>query len=175
MTKTIVFSGFGGQGILTLGQIASLMAMHKGYNVTWLPSYGAEMRGGTANCSVVISDEPIGSPLLYRTDILCAFNKPSILKFAPRVEDDGTVIVNSSIVDFNDAKPDQTVIKMDASNIASEMGNLRVTNMVMLGAFMKALPLFTMEDAEKAIREKLGKKYEHLTELNLQAVKKGLE
>ena len=173
-TRKIIFSGFGGQGILTLGQFVSTMAMHKGYNVTWLPSYGAEMRGGTANCSVIISDEPIGSPLIYSPEILVAFNKPSILKFLGRVTPGGQVVINSSIVELDKAEG-LTLHKVDATNIAAALGSIRVQNMVMLGAFMKLVPLFDMDDAIALINDTFGKKYPEMVELNMQAITKGLE
>ncbi len=175
MTTKVVFSGFGGQGVLTLGQLVSTMAMNKGYNVTWLPSYGAEMRGGTANCAVVISDEPIGSPLVYSMDILVAFNKPSILKFLDRVADNGRVLINSSIVELDEVRPGLTLSKIDATNISGTLGSIKVQNMVMLGAFMKLMPSFKLEDAEKLINDKFGKKYPQMVPLNIEAVKKGME
>ena len=174
MTK-IIFSGFGGQGVLTLGQLVSTMAMNKGYNVTWLPSYGAEMRGGTANCSVVISEESIGSPLFARPDILVAFNRPSIDKFLPRVAPGGRVLVNSSIVNLDEVPAGLSLHKTDASNISAALGSLKVQNMVMLGAFMKLVPMFTLEDAEALINEKFGAKYPGMVGLNIAAVKKGME
>jgi 2-oxoglutarate ferredoxin oxidoreductase subunit gamma len=175
MTKKITFSGFGGQGVLTLGQLACTMAMNKGFNVTWMPSYGAEMRGGTANCSVVISDEAIGAPVFSRPDILVAFNTPSIIKFAGKVADDGIIIINSSMAEYDDKDDKRTIYKVDAVDLANALGNAKVQNMIMLGVLLKALPMFNIDDAAALIEEKFGKKYPKTVPLNIEAVKKGME
>ncbi|MCL2519920.1 MAG: 2-oxoacid:acceptor oxidoreductase family protein [Spirochaetaceae bacterium] len=175
MTK-IIFSGFGGQGVLTLGQIVATIAMNKGKEVTWMPSYGPEMRGGTANCSVIIADKVIGSPIVASgIDILVAMNGPSIDKFLPKVKKGGLVFVNSSVISQKIARDDVTVVAIDATNIASHLGNLKVQNMVMLAAFLKAGTLFTIDDIGQVLEQKFGAKYPKLIPLNMEAVKKGLE
>jgi len=173
MTK-IIFSGFGGQGALTLGQIVANIAMNQERQVTWMPSYGAEMRGGTANCSVIISDKVIGSPIVMSNiDILCAMNGPSLDKFLPRVKPGGLVLINSSIITEEVARDDVTVISIDATNIAVEVGNLKVQNMVMLAGFLKATELFTLDDIKQVLDYKFGVKNPKLIPLNIEAVEKG--
>ena len=175
-TTRILFSGFGGQGILTLGQLIASIALNKGKEVTWMPSYGAEMRGGTANCSVIISDKMIGSPIASTNiDILCAMNIPSIVKFLNNVKPGGHVYVNSSIVKEPVSRSDVDAMYIDASNIAVKVGNLRVANMVMLAAFLQKTDLFSFEDVEEVLHQRFSAKYPHLIPLNIEAVKQGLE
>lgn len=172
--KRMVFSGFGGQGVLTLGEVVATIAMGKGFNVTWMPSYGAEMRGGTANCSVIMSEQVIGSPIvLSDIDILCAMNSPSIDKFLPKVKSDGLVMVNSSIVtDLPDSKID--TLKIDATNIAAGVGNMKVANMVMLAGFVKK-GLFEMKDIEAALEKRFaGARNKDLVPLNMKAIQAGM-
>ena len=174
MTTRMVFSGFGGQGVLTLGQIIATIAMNKGKEVTWMPSYGPEMRGGTANCAVIISDAPIGSPqVLADIDVLCALNMPSVDKFLPKVMPKGLVIYNSSIITDDLPREDITTVAIDATNIASQMGNARVQNMVMIAGFLRATQLFTKEDVQTALTEKFGNK-PSILQLNLQAIENGM-
>jgi len=174
--KKMVFSGFGGQGVLTLGQIVANVAMHQGKEVTWMPSYGAEMRGGTANCSVVINDFIIGSPIVQSNiDILCALNKPSLAKFLPKVKPGGLVIVNASIVKDKIEREDVKVVEIDATNIAVRLGNIKVQNMVMLAGIIKYTDIITLEEVKPTIEEAFGEKYPKLVALNLQAVEEGLE
>jgi len=175
-TTRILFSGFGGQGILTLGQLIASIALNKGKEVTWMPSYGAEMRGGTANCSVIISDKMIGSPIASTNiDILCAMNISSIVKFLNNVKPDGKVFVNSSIVKEPVDRTDIDATYIDASNIAVKVGDLRMANMVMLAAFLKKTDLFTFDDVEKVLEQRFSSKGEKVVKLNVEAVKQGLE
>jgi 2-oxoglutarate ferredoxin oxidoreductase subunit gamma len=175
-TTRILFSGFGGQGILTLGQLIASIALNKGKEVTWMPSYGAEMRGGTANCSVIISDKMIGSPIASTNiDILCAMNISSIVKFLNNVKPGGQVYVNSSIVKEPVSRSDIDATYIDASNIAVKVGSLRVANMVMLAAFLQKTDLFSFEDVEKVLHQLFSAKYPHLIPLNIEAVKQGLQ
>ncbi|MCL2603398.1 MAG: 2-oxoacid:acceptor oxidoreductase family protein [Defluviitaleaceae bacterium] len=175
----MVFSGFGGQGILVLGEVVATIAMKKGKHVTWIPSYGAEMRGGTANCAVIISDRVIGSPMVQSDiDILCAMNKPSVDKFLPKVKDGGLVLVNSSIVkdDFSAICEKVNVLEIDATNIAVEIGNPRVANMVMLAGFIKKTGLFTLENITEVLYERFGgARSKDLIPLNVKAIERGLE
>ena len=173
--KRMVFSGFGGQGVLTLGQIVATIAMNQGKHVTWMPSYGVEMRGGTANCSVITSDSMIGSPVAHpNIDILSALNGPSVAKFLPKVKPGGLVIVNTSIVKDPIERDDVEVVSIDATNIAVEVGNIKVANMVMLAGFLKATDLFTLEDVEAVLEATFKVKNPKLIALNLEAIKRGL-
>jgi 2-oxoglutarate ferredoxin oxidoreductase subunit gamma len=174
--KKMVFSGFGGQGVLTLGQIVANIGMHQGKEVTWMPSYGAEMRGGTANCAVITSDTIIGSPIVQSgIDILCALNQPSLDKFLPRVKPGGLVLVNSSIVKDKVARDDVTVVEVDATNIAVGLGNIKVQNMVMLAGILKSTDIMTKEEVKVTLEQTLGVKNPKLVPLNLQAIDEGLE
>jgi 2-oxoglutarate ferredoxin oxidoreductase subunit gamma len=179
MTTKMIFSGFGGQGVLTLGQVVADMALARGKEVTWMPSYGAEMRGGTANCSVIISDSVIGSPIvLGDIDILCALNTPSVTKFLDKVRPGGLAFINSSIVtepiESLTQKGDITIIPIDASNIAIAAGNPRGANMTMLAGFLTQTELFTLEDIEAALFRRFKGRQE-LVDSNMNSIKKGLE
>jgi 2-oxoglutarate ferredoxin oxidoreductase subunit gamma len=168
----IMFSGFGGQGILTLGQVVASIAMKKGKHVTWFPSYGAEMRGGTANCTVIISDKIIGSPIVSEEiDILCAMNIPSVMKFLDKVAPGGQVFTNSSIVSKPTERTDIDIMEIDATNIATKIGNPKVANMVMLGAFIRATNVVSEDSIEKVLRDTLGAKKAELLDLNINALK----
>ncbi len=172
-TYKFTFSGFGGQGVLTIGVLLAEVAMEKGYNVTWIPSYGAEMRGGTANCKVVISKNPIGSPFVNEMDYLIAMNAPSYDKFESLVKEDGTIITNSSLVKNVDTK--KKVREVDATEIASQIGNLKVQNIVILGAIFKEIGIFDLEDAKKIFAKKFTGDKAALIDLNVEAFKRGFE
>ncbi|MCL2378857.1 MAG: 2-oxoacid:acceptor oxidoreductase family protein [Defluviitaleaceae bacterium] len=175
MTR-MVFSGFGGQGVLVLGEIVATIAMHKGKEVTWMPSYGPEMRGGTANCSVIVSDTIIGSPIVQSDiDILCAMNAASVNKFLPRVKPGGLVLVNSTIVTEKIAREDVEVLEIDATNIAGKVGNLRVANMVMLAGFLKKTDLFNLDDITEVLKQRFaGARSQDLIPLNIRAIEIGM-
>ncbi len=174
--EKLIFSGFGGQGVLTLGQIIASMALEKDLNVTWMPSYGAEMRGGTANCAVVISETEIGCPLVSsNADFVFALNDPSVDKFMPMLKSGGVLVVNSSIVTKDIARDDITIIKIDATNIAIALGSAKVANMVMIAGYLKMTDKFTLEDVEAVMKKKFAGKNEKFIPINLSAIKKGLE
>ncbi|MGI6136421.1 MAG: 2-oxoacid:ferredoxin oxidoreductase subunit gamma [Clostridiales bacterium] len=153
MDKSIIIAGFGGQGILSLGQMIAYGAIHSNKEVSWLPSYGPEMRGGTSNCSVVISEKPIASPVISSPDCLIAMNKPSMTKFLYSVKKGGLVLVNQSIINDEVARDDVDVIYVDTSNIAEEAGNLKTANIVMLGVLVGKTNIFTKESIENVIGE----------------------
>jgi len=175
MTK-MIFAGYGGQGVLVLGEIVATIAMHKGKEVTWMPSYGPEMRGGTANCSVIVSDTIIGSPIVQSDiDILVAMNVASVNKFLPRVKPGGLVLVNSTIVTEKITRTDIDVVEIDATNIAGEVGNLRVANMVMLAGFLKKTDLFTLDDITQVLKQRFaGARSQDLIPLNIRAIEIGM-
>jgi len=175
--KRMIFSGYGGQGVLTLGEIVATVAMKKGKHVTWMPSYGPEMRGGTANCAVIISDNIIGSPIvLSDVDVLFAMNQASVDKFVPKMTAGGLVIYNTSLVINKPTTKDIDYVELDASNIASEIGSLRVANMVMLAGFLAKSDLCTLEDIKTVLDERFkGARSAELIPLNLKAIEKGLE
>lgn len=175
MIKSIVIAGFGGQGVMLMGKIIAESAMLDGLNVTWLPSYGPEMRGGTANCTVIIGDEPIGSPVVDTPDVVIAMNIPSMLKFEEVVKKDGIMILNSSVIDREPTRKDVRVYKIEANKIADAIGNSKVLNMVTLGAFAKVTGLVKLEMIEKALEETFAGRNKKLIELNLEAVQSGMK
>jgi 2-oxoglutarate ferredoxin oxidoreductase subunit gamma len=170
----IILAGFGGQGILTAGKILIEIAALEGKNVSWTSSYGAEMRGGTASCSVVISDEEIGSPYPTKLDVLVAMNEPSYEKFISTVRDGGHVIINSSLVENREFPKNINVYAVDATNIANSMKNERGTNLVMLGAMMKATSLIDPNIFGKELDKYFEKKGRN-TPKNLECYKSGYE
>ncbi len=172
-TYKFTFSGFGGQGVLTIGLLLAEVAMEKGYNVTWIPSYGAEMRGGTANCKVIVSKNTIGSPFVKEMDYLIAMNAPSYDKFESLVKDSGTIIINSSLVKNIDTK--KKVKEVDATEIASQIGNLKVQNIVVLGTIFREIGIFDLEDAKKIFEKKFTGDKAELIDLNIEAFKRGVE
>jgi 2-oxoglutarate ferredoxin oxidoreductase subunit gamma len=136
MQKEVMFAGFGGQGILLIGNILAHTAMEEGFEVAWVPSYGPEMRGGTAYCLVVISDRPIGSPIVRNPMHLIAMNRPSLEKFAPVIKPDGVVVINSSLIPVSSGRDDVDELLVPANDIAKDLGSVKVANIVALGAFV---------------------------------------
>ena len=173
MQTEIVISGFGGQGVLFAGQLLAYAAMDQGLEVTWIPSYGPEMRGGTANCTVIISDEEIGSPLVRNPKVAVAMNRPSLDKYDPLVKPGGLLIINSSILDKNSERKDIQVVRVPANEIAEKIGDRRMTNMVVLGALLANLPILPLEALEKALKEHLPERHHRLLPLNYQALREG--
>lgn len=149
----IICAGFGGQGVLTVGLIIARTGMNNDKNVTWIPSYGSEMRGGTANCNVKIADGKISSPFVKEIDILVAMNKPSIKKFEPRVSSNGLIIANKSIVKDWNFRKDVRVLEVEATAIADELENPKGANIAMLGALAKSGELFEKDIMKKGIQE----------------------
>lgn len=175
MQTEIIISGFGGQGVLFAGQLLSYAAMHRGKNVTWIPSYGPEMRGGTANCTVVVSDEEIGSPLARNPEAVVVMNLPSLDKYEPLVKPGGLLVVNQSMVDRLVERKGIRVVYIHGNEIAEELGNKRMTNMVMVGGLLANHPFLKLEDIEKALKEHLPAKHHKLLPMNYQALRRGAE
>lgn len=173
METQILIAGFGGQGVLLMGQLLSKAAMHEGMEVSWMPAYGPEMRGGEANCGVVISDEKIGSPLVSEPDMAIIMNRPSLDKFEPKIKAEGTVLYNSSLIDRKPNRTDLKTYAVPCNDIAAELGNARVANMVMLGAYVALTDIVPMESLVEALRQTLGKSKEHLIPINQKAVAAG--
>lgn len=169
----ILLAGFGGQGILFAGKQLVLAGMNDQKQVSWLPSYGPEMRGGTCNCSVNIDDEPIGSPLVTNPDVLVAFNKPSYDKFINKIKPGGFVFIDSSLVNEQCERTDVTAIYIPATGIADQNGFAKLANVVMLGALIKALGLFTKEYFLECLAESTPKSKPELLELNQKAFELG--
>ena len=173
MEHSIVFAGFGGQGALFAGQLLTYAAADAGLHVTWIPSYGPEMRGGTANCTVVIGDEPIGSPLVRNPDMVVAMNLPSVDKYEPLVKSGGLLLVNGSLVKRPIQRSDIDALVIPANDIAEELGAQKMANVVMLGALLAATGILSLEQMEDAIRRHLPARHSHLLEANIQALHAG--
>jgi len=162
----MIAAGFGGQGVLSLGQVVAYAGMYEGKEVTWLPSYGPEMRGGTANCSVVVSDKEIANPMISHPDIVVAMNGPSVDKFASRVSKGGYLFVNSSIVDTKIDRKDITVVYVDTFKIATDAGNPKGLNVVMLAAVIEYTAIVTAQHAKDAVAYSFKEKPQ-LIDINL--------
>ncbi|NPV66765.1 MAG: 2-oxoacid:ferredoxin oxidoreductase subunit gamma [Anaerolineae bacterium] len=175
MQEEVIFAGFGGQGVLFAGQLLAYTAMDEGKHVTWIPSYGPEMRGGTANCTVVVSNEPIGSPLVSRPSIAVVFNNPSMLKYCDQVKPGGLLVVNISIVEATTSREDITILNIPATETANALGETRLTNMILMGAMLAARPVVSVETLRQTIIARLPKRRQDLLALNLEAITKGME
>ena len=173
MYQSVVFSGFGGQGALFAGQVLTYAAMDAGRHVSWIPSYGPEMRGGVARCTVIISDEEIGSPIVRNPDVAIVFNNPSMEKFQQELKSDGLLVVNSSMVNVPIERQDIRVYQVAGNQIAIEMGDVRMTNMVLLGAMLAQNPVVPLAAAEQALRDHLPAGKQHLIEPNVTVMRRG--
>ncbi len=158
MLARLLFAGSGGQGVLTIGNVLGNAAMLEDFHVTFLPEYGAAVRGGTANCTICVSDEIIASPVASNPDIVLAMNQPSVISFINRLQPGGQLIYNSSIVDEVPARGDVDIYKVPASEMAQDMGNSRSTNMIILGAFVKLANIIKVETVHDSIDMLMGKK-----------------
>lgn len=176
MYEGIFFAGFGGQGIILAGKIVCLAAMGEGKHVSHIPSYGAEMRGGTANCSVIVSDEEIASPLVPRPSICIVMNKPSLLKFQSIVKPGGLLLWNESLIDVKPSRTDVVSIAVQANEVAETAGSYKSANMVMLGALLKHKPdVVSMNAILGALGEAVSARHRELNEVNRKALAGGYE
>ncbi|HCI28797.1 MAG TPA: 2-oxoacid:acceptor oxidoreductase family protein [Fervidobacterium sp.] len=175
MTTRMIFAGFGGQGVMLMGQIISLAGMIEGKYVTWMPSYGPEMRGGTANCTVVLSDEEVASPVTDKAEVIVVMNIPSLVKFQTDVTPNGFLLINQSVIDRDADRSDIHVIKVPCNEVADELGNLKVANMVMLGAVIGGTDIISTDNLFKALEKKLSGGKSSLIEVNKKAITKGYE
>ena len=173
MIREIVIAGFGGQGVMSMGKTLAEAGLKEGYEVSWVPSYGPEMRGGTANCAVVISDLPIGSPVVSKPTELIAMNGPSLKKFESRVEPGGLILVNSSQVEDPSCRVDCRCYMIPSMEEAGKLGNFKVANMVMLGAYIKATNALKLETLQEMLRHVFSGPKAHLVELNIRALQAG--
>ena len=172
LIKTI-FSGFGGQGVLSMGYTLADAAMREGKYVTYLPSYGAEVRGGTANCTISISDEEIASPVASEPDFVVAMNQPSFIRFQSLIQTGGLILVNSTIVNTASVRGDIEVVEVPTSELAEKLGNLKVANMIMLGSFIKVSNLISLPLLLKHLPTILGGKRASLLKINKEALEQG--
>jgi 2-oxoglutarate ferredoxin oxidoreductase subunit gamma len=172
MQHEVQFAGFGGQGIMVMGQILAQSAMLASSEVVWIPSYGPEMRGGTAYCTVVIGDRPIGSPIIRNPKHLVAMNRPSLEKFAPTVKPGGVVFINSSMISIGADREDVDVLKVPIIEIAKDLGNVKAANIVALAAFVARSKIVDFELLREAVKEKFAAR-EKLIPLNMKALEEG--
>jgi 2-oxoglutarate ferredoxin oxidoreductase subunit gamma len=168
----VTLAGFGGQGIMTAGQLLAYSGMAEGMKIVWLPSYGPEMRGGTAYCTVVVSPDRIGSPIINNPTCCCVFNRPSFDKFAPRVKPGGLLLVNSSLIDVESNRTDITQLLIPANDMAMKAGNPKAANIVVLGALIGASEVLSYKVVEKTMKEKLGSKKDLLPS-NIKLLREG--
>ncbi len=174
MQNDVIMAGFGGQGVLLIGKMLAYAGMHAGKEVSWMPSYGPEMRGGTANCTVVISDRPVGSPVIQCPRAVLAMNLPSLDKFESALKPGGLLLVNTSLINREPKRSDVRVVKVPANDIANELKNPKGANMVALGAYLGATEAVPLEEMEKLIRETFASK-PAVVESNIQALRRGYE
>jgi 2-oxoglutarate ferredoxin oxidoreductase subunit gamma len=175
MQEEIIISGFGGQGTLFAGQLLAHAAMDSGRFVTWMPSYGPEMRGGKARCTVIISDEEIGAPVIQRPSSAIVLNIPSMEAFEPATKPGGLLIVNSSLVPLRSARTDLRVIYLPASDLATELGVVRLANVICLGALAAATGVVEVPAIERALAAHLPERHRKLLDVNYAAIRKGAE
>lgn len=175
MKTEIIIAGFGGQGVLSMGKILAYSGMLEGKEVTWMPAYGPEQRGGTANVTVIISDERISSPILSKYDVAIVLNQPSLDKFMPKLKPGGMLIYDGFGIVNPPTRDDIKVYRIDAMDKAAEMKNAKVFNMIVLGGLLKVCPVVSTDGLQKALFKSLPKRHHHLIPLNMQAVEEGMK
>lgn len=175
MKKEIIIAGFGGQGVLSMGKILAYAALTGDYEVTWMPSYGPEQRGGTANVTVILSDEPISSPIVDTYDIAVILNQQSLDKFEHAVKPDGILLFDPYGIHRMPERKDITIIPINAMDATIEMGNSKSYNMILLGALLKASPMVSVENVMNGLKKALPERHHHLLPANEAAIKRGLE
>jgi 2-oxoglutarate ferredoxin oxidoreductase subunit gamma len=171
----IIISGFGGQGALFAGQLLAYAGIAENLHVTWIPSYGPEMRGGTANCTVIVSEEEIGAPIIRNPTASIVLNLPSMEKYGPLVKPGGLLIVNESLVPLRSERDDIQVIYIPASDIATDMGNARMANLVLLGALVQATGIVSLDTVASQLEKHISERHQRWLEPNKQALRKGAD
>ena len=174
-TKKVFVAGFGGQGVLLIGQMLAYAAMYEGKEATWMPSYGPEMRGGTASCNVIISDEPVGSPIVSKPDILIAMNLPSLDRYEDSVAKGGCIFVDSSLIDRKVKRDDVKTYYIPATKLASDNSMPTLANMIIMGKLLKETGDFSDDMALKALNKVISAKHADMLDINLKALKIGSE
>jgi 2-oxoglutarate ferredoxin oxidoreductase subunit gamma len=175
MNREMIFAGFGGQGVMLMGQILAYAGMMEDQQVSWFPAYGPEMRGGTANCSVIIGDEPVGTPIVTEPSVVVAMNLPSLDKFEPVLCAGGTLVINSSLIDRAPHRTDIKTVLVPCNDIAKDLGNMKVANMVMVGAIIAASGVVNIDSVVKVLAKKIFKNKPQVLPLNEQAIRRGME
>jgi len=175
MHEEVIVSGFGGQGAMFAGQLLTYTGMDEGYQVTWIPSYGPEMRGGTAHCTVILSDDPIGSPIIRNPSAAIVMNPPSMEKYEPLLRPGGVLVVNSTLVRTQSARDDIVAVYVPANDLATELGNAKMANVVLLGALLATKPILPIEALKKAMDDHIPERRKHIIEPNKRALDRGIE
>ncbi len=175
MTEEIIISGFGGQGVLSMGKILAYAGIIEDKQVSWMPAYGPEQRGGTANVTVIVSDNPISSPILSHYDTAIVLNQPSLEKFEPLVKSGGTIIYDGYGIYKRPERTDVNVYRIDAMEAAAKMSNSKVFNMLVLGGLLKVRPIATVEDVVRGLHKALPERHHKLIPMNEEAIRKGME
>jgi len=173
MKKEIIISGFGGQGVLSMGKILAYSGLMDDKEVTWMPAYGPEQRGGTANVTVIVSDEKISSPILSKFDIAIVLNQPSLEKFEPKLKSGGILIYDGYGIINPPTRKDITIYRIDAMDKAAEMKNGKVFNMIVLGGLLKVAPVVSTKGVEKALKKTLPERHHDMIPINMQAIEEG--
>lgn len=175
MKEELIISGFGGQGVLSMGKLLAYAGLEEGKEVSWLPAYGPEQRGGTANVTVIVSDEKISSPILSQYDTAILLNQPSLDKFQPKVKAGGTIIYDSFGILERPTRSDLHIFEIDAMNTAAEMKMMKTFNMMILGGFLKLHPIVSIESVMKALKKSLPERHWNLLPMNEEAIRKGMD
>ena len=173
MKKEMIISGFGGQGVLSMGKILAYSGLMDDKEVTWMPAYGPEQRGGTANVTVIVSDEKISSPILSKFDVAVVLNQPSLEKFEPKIKAGGILIYDGFGIINKPTRKDITIYRIDAMDKAAEMKNAKVFNMIVLGGLLKVAPVVSTKGVEKALRKTLPERHHDMIPINMQAIEEG--
>jgi len=173
--RDVIMAGFGGQGVMLIGNLLAQAAMENGLNVTFVPAYGVEMRGGTANCTVILDKEGIGSPVVQRPLSLIAFNRPSLDKFQPRLAEGGIQVVNSSLIDASHVEPDIRSLLVPMNDLAAKLGNAKLLNMVALGAWVRATSALPLAAVQEALHRVISSHYAKLIPANAAALAMGYD
>lgn len=175
MKKEIIIAGFGGQGVLSMGKIFAYAGLMEGKEVTWMPAYGPEQRGGTANVTVIVSDDKISSPILSQFDIAILLNQPSLDKFENKIKPGGTLIYDSFGISKEPKRTDIEIYRIDAMDTAAEAKMMKTFNMIVLGGLLKILPMVTIDNVTKALYKTLPERHHNLIAVNQKAILKGME
>ena len=173
MTEEIIIAGFGGQGVLSMGKIIAYSGIMQDYEVCWMPSYGPEMRGGTANVTVIVSDKQISSPILHSFDTAIVLNQPSLDKFEAQVKPGGILLYDPNGITNPPTRKDIKVYKIDATERAAAMGNVKIFNMIVLGAYLKVRPVVSLDNVMKGLKKSIPERHHNLLPLNEQAIRLG--
>ena len=173
MTRELLFAGFGGQGLLFSGKVLAYKGLIENKNVSWLPSYGPEMRGGTANCSVILSDDPVGAPIIANPDVLVAMNLPSLDKYESKVKPGGMIFVDSSLIERKVERDDVEVYYIPATKLAGENGAPTLANMILMGKLLQVLGEYDEEYVKKALGKCISARHADLLDLNLKCMEIG--